>query len=636
MHKLIFIIISAVLFSAFSFDNYSHYNVKEFGAKGDGKVLDTKSIQDAIDQAFDDGGGTIEISPGTYKIGTLILRDNINLHLQSGAVLLGSSDIKDYTELISRFESRTNKLYAKYFMIFAEGASNISITGRGEINGNGVDNFKVIRPQSQRPNMIRLVDCHNVYVTGLSLLESANWTLHLLGCSDVSVDNIAIKNSGVGNRDGIDIDACQSVTISNSTFSTTDDSIVLKSTCDNLCQDITITNCIVLFTGGSAIKTGTESNGGFKNITISNCVLKNITKHTGIDLIAVDGGILQNISINNIIMDNVATPIFIRLGLRARPYKPTQYVKEIKDIRDIYLSNIHVTNAKFPSSIMGLHNHKIKNIYLTNYSVRYVDTQEHIPYDKVPLKEFSYPMAIMFKNLPAYGFYCRNVEGLHFENITMYSAENEDRPAITLDRVSDSELLSIKATVKNQFVPMLHFRNLNKLLTSSCRSIGFNDVLVEIEDSSCSNLRFFNNYLLANQNETSKVKAISSEIPFYDFPANIKYSVEGGQVIHGLMAHNCNRGALRVAFNVPGKEKLQLCLLMLNDGSRPEKIVIKYEEVCQEFTVNWDEWGWAPITLLKEFDEEKEINFEISSKDPNSCLKIAKVYILNPNFKFTD
>ena len=630
-----FILISAVLFASTSLDNNYQYNVKEFGAKGDGKTLDTKSIQDAIDKAYANGGGIVEISAGTYKIGTIILRDNINLHLQSGAVLLGSSDLTDYTEIVSRFQSRTNKLYAKYFMIFAEGVKNISITGFGEINGNGVNKFQVIRPQNQRPNMIRLVNCQNVSVNGLSLLESANWTLHLLGCNDVSINNIVIKTSGVGNRDGIDIDACKSVTVANSTFSTTDDAIVLKSTCDSLCEDIAITNCIILYSGGSAIKTGTESNGGFKNITISNCVIKNILKHTGIDLISVDGGIMQNISIDNIIMDNVATPIFIRLGIRSRPYKSDQYVKEIKDVKDLYLDNIHVTNAKMPSRIMGLGNHKIKNIFLTNYSVRYSETQDHIPYNEVPLKEFSYPMAIMFANLPAYGFYCRNVEGIHFENITMYSAEKEDRPAITLDRVTNSELLSIKAEVKNQLVPMLHFRNSKNIRTSSCRSIGFNDALVEIENNTCSNLSFINNSLFAKQKETIKVEKKSENISFYDFPADIKYSVERGEIIHGLMAHDCNN-TLRFTLKLPRKERLQLCLLTLIDNPVPEKILIKYEGICQEFTINWDDWGWAPITLLKEFDEEKEINFEISSSDSNSFLKIAKAYILNPNFQFTD
>jgi len=636
MRNLIFILISSLLFVITSFGENSVYNIKEFGAKGNGETLDTESIQKTIDKAFTNGGGTVDIPAGTYKTGSLFLKNNINLHLQSGAVLLGSSDLKDYTETISKFESRTNKLYSKYFIIFAEGARNISITGSGEINGNGVNNFKRIRPQNHRPNMIRLVNCQHVSINGVFLMESANWTLHLLGCRDVNINNIVIKTSGIGNRDGLDIDACSGVTVANSKFSTTDDSIVLKSTCDSICQDITITNCIILFSGGSAIKTGTESNGGFKNITVSNCVVKNVLKHTGIDLISVDGGVLQNISINNIIMDNVVTPIFIRLGLRARPYKSDQYVKEIKDIKNIYLNNIHATNATLPSKIMGIRNHKIKNVFLTNYSVQYKETQDHVSYNEVPLKEFSYPMAIAFENVPAYGLYCRNVENLHLENVTMYSAEKETRSAITLDRIKDSELLSIKAEVKSPNAPMFYFRNSENILTNSSRSIGINNGLFEIEDRTCKNLTFSNNYLKTYQKETIITESVPEKVFFYDFPTNIKYSVKQGKTIQGLTAHDCYKKPLRFSLELPENERLQLCLLTLNKQPKPGKIIIKYEGICQEFIVTWNEWGWAPITLLKEFVGKKKIDFEISAADPDSGLEIAKAYIRNPNFTFTD
>lgn len=636
MRNLIFILISSLLFLNTSFGENSVYNIKKFGAKGNGETLDTKAIQEAIDKAYYEGGGTIEVPAGTYKIGSLFLKDNINLHLQSGAILLGSSELKDYKEIISKYESRTNKLYAKYFMIFAEGSKNISITGSGEINGDGVNNFKRIRPQNQRPNMIRFVNCQHISVNGISLMESANWTLHLLGCRDVNINNIVIKTSGIGNRDGLDIDACSSVTVANSKFSTTDDSIVLKSTCDSICQDITITNCIVLFSGGSAIKTGTESNGGFKNIAVNNCVIKNVLKHTGIDLISVDGGCLQNISINNIIMDNVVTPIFIRLGLRARPYKSGQYVKEIKDIKNIYLNNIHATNATLPSKIMGLRNHKIKNVFLTNYTVQYKETQDHVSYNEVPLKEFSYPMAIMFEKVPAYGLYCRSTENLHLENITMFSAEKEDRPAITLDRVTDSELLSIKAKVRKSTVPMFHYRNSENIITNSCKSIGINKILFEIEDRTCNNLTFSNNDLKANQKEINKTEALPEKIFFHDFSTNIKYSIKKGKTIKGLIAHDCYKNPLKVSLALPEKGRLQLCILTLTNNPEPEKILIKYEGICQEFIVTWNEWGWAPITLLKEFGEKKKIDFEISSADTNSGLKISKVYIRNPHFTFTD
>lgn len=294
--------------------------------------------------------------------------------------------------------------------------------------------------------MIRLVNCQNINISDVYLLESANWTLHLLGCKDVKVD-----------------------------------AIVMKSTCNILCQDIAITNCMIR-TNASAIKTGTESNGGFKNITVSNCVIKDIPVHAGIELMTVDGGMMQNILLENITMENVATPFFIRLGIRSRPFKKGQYVNKIDDVKEISLNNISVINAKLPSSIMGLHHKKIKNITLTNYSVRYSETQGSIPYNKVPFEELSYPAANVFQNLPAYGLYCRNAEELFLSNINMYSAENELRPAITFDRVNNVELNSVKAEVKNPSIPMIHFRNSWNVIASHCRSLGTNNALFELEE----------------------------------------------------------------------------------------------------------------------------------------------------------
>lgn len=628
-------IVSTVYFTAVFFNANAQYDVKQFGAIGDGITLDTRSIQNAIDRAHENGGGVVEISAGTYKIGTLILKDNINLHLLPGAILLGSPDYKDYTEIIHAFESRTNELYAKYFMIFAEGAKNISITGTGTVYGNGVENYQVTRPQNLRPFMIRLVDCKNVTISDVYLLESANWTLHLLGCKDVNVDGVVIENTGEGNRDGIDIDACQRVTVSNSKFSTTDDAIVMKATCDVLCQDITITNCI-LRSNASAVKTGTESNGGFKNITVSNCVIKDIPVHAGIELMTVDGGIMQNILLENLTMENVATPLFIRIGIRSRPYKKGQYVNKIDDVKDISLNNISVINAKLPSSIMGLHHKKIKNISLNNYTVRYAETQESIPYNKVPFEEFSYPAANVFKNLPAYGLYCRNVEELHLSNVYMYSADSETRPALAFDRVKDLELFSIKAEVNNPSTPMMHFRNAENVVASFCRSIGTNNTLFEMEDNTCSDFYFSNNVLQAGQKETGIGAALPEAQTFNDFATAIKYTVEQGENIKGLKAHDLKSKALNFRFEMTKRGSLQLCLLILNDSPKPEKVLVKYEGITQEFLIDWNEWGWAPITLLKEYGNDRKVDFEIVPEEQNTHLKIAKVYLRYQNVGYTD
>ena len=630
MKKLSALIALFILFDQMS---NAQYNVKTFGAKGDGTTLDTRSIQQAIDKADQDKGGIVNIPTGTYLVGTLILKDNIELHLEPGATLLGSPNYKDYTEVKQKFESRTRDLYAKYFMLFAEGAKNISITGSGTIYGNGLKHFQETRPQNLRPYMIRLVNCDYVTIRDVHLLESANWTLHILGCRDVNISGVDIETNGEGNRDGLDIDACQRVTVSNSRFSTTDDAIVMKATTDILCQDIAITNCM-LRTKASAIKTGTESNGGFKNITVSNCVIKDIPVHAGIELMTVDGGMMQNILLENITMENVATPFFIRLGIRARPYKTGQYVSRVDEVKDIYLNNISVINAKLPSSIIGLHSKKIRNITICNYTVSYSETQDAIAYNKVPFEEFDYPAAMMFSKLPAYGLYCRSVEYLHLQNINMYSAESEKRPALTFDRVRDLELFSVKADVKDQTVPMVHFRNTNNVLAGYCRSLETNNILFEAEDTS-DNFNLSNNTLQPGQKELVKVESLPDEQIFEDFKTEIKYSVDKGEKISGLYVHDLRNQPLKVSMNTK-QGALQLCLLILNDSPKPEKVILRYDGMTQEFLISWGEWGWAPISLLKEYDKNQKVEFEIMSSDPNSHLKITKVYLRYQDIEKTD
>lgn len=626
-NKILFVLVLSLL----SFSVEGQLNVRKFGAKGDGKSFDTRAIQKAIDQSYNNGGGIVEIPAGKFLIGTIILKDNVGLHLQPGAVLLGSPDYRDYAEIIHKYDSRTNGLYAKHFMVFAEGAKNISITGTGTIHGNGLENFLEDDPQNQRPFMIRLVNCENVTIRDVKLLESANWTLHLLGCRDVNIDGVVIENHTDANRDGLDIDACNRVTVSDSRFLTGDDAIVMKASNDTLCQNISITNCIIR-TNASAIKTGTESNGGFRNITVSNCVIKDLPRHAGIELMTVDGGVMENIVIENITMENVATPIFIRLGNRARPYKPGQYVDHLYDVKDISLNNIIVLNAKLPSSIIGMNAKPLKNISICNYSVRSVVAQKPVHYNQVPFEEFSYPAASVFKNLPAFGFYCRNVDGLRMTNINMYSSENEIRPAFVFDRINNLELSSVKAEIKSPDSFLAYFRNSKNADIQFCRMAGKTNFLFAQEEGTNENIRYAAGYILAFQN-MPPLKDLGS---FEDFDTDLKYLVTDGVVIKGDTAHNLNESTLKFNMNITKRGSLQLCMLLLNNSHKPAKVIVKYEGVAQEYEISWNEWGWAPLTLLKEYPSDKKIDFEILQENQDSDIKISKVYLRYQDVKKTD
>ncbi|HLN54346.1 MAG TPA: glycosyl hydrolase family 28 protein [Bacteroidales bacterium] len=627
---ILFLIVSpAVVVSA------QFFNVRKTGAKGDGVSLDTRAMQKSINQANAAGGGVVVVPAGTYLSGTLVLKDNVELHLDPGAVILGSPDYHDYTEIIHKYESRTNGLYARYFMVFAEGAKNISITGTGVIDGNGLKNFMESDPQNLRPYMIRLVNCSRVTIRDVKLLESANWTLHLLGCTDVNVDGIDIDNHVRSNRDGIDIDACNRVTVANSRFNTGDDAIVMKSTNDTLCQNIAITNCIISTTA-SAIKTGTESGGGFRNITVSNCIIRDLPEHTGIELITVDGGMMQNIVIDNIVMENVASPLFIRLGNRARPYKSGQYVDHQDDVKNIYLNNITVVNCKRPGIIMGLNSKKLGDVVISNYSVKNSVAQQPVPYNKVPLDEFGYPAGTYFKNLPAYGLYCRNVEGLRLQNINMYSADGETRPALVLDRTEDVELSSVHGEIKNSSSPMIYIRNSKNIDAYLCRSFDEGSSLFGDESNTNSGIRAEHSLLHNQQQEITQYPALADQGSFEDFPTELKFVIDKGEPVKGLPSLNLVTAPLKFSMNMAKRGSLQLCMLVLNQSQKPAKLIVRYEGVTQHFTVNWHDWGWAALTLLKEYPSDKQVDFEILAEDKNQGINISRVYFRYQDVKKTD
>jgi hypothetical protein len=608
------------------------YNVKGFGAKGDGVVLDTRSIQLAIDSANKNGGGLVFFPAGVYKIGTVILRSNVELQLSPGTVIVGSENLNDYTVIHQHYESRTKDLYAKFFMFFAENETNVSITGHGTIDGNGLKNFQQERPQNVRPFMMRFTNCKQVLIKNLRLIESANWTLHLLACSNVNIDGINVITTAEGNRDGIDIDACRNVTITNCVISTTDDAIVMKSTSDDVCSGVVITNCI-LSSNGSAIKTGTESNGGFKNITISNCVIKDVPIHAGIELMTVDGGAMRNILIQNISMENVATPFFIRIGARARPYKSAQYVQRLGNAADISLKNINVQKAKLPSSIIGLTNKKLTNVSVTGYSVRYVESQNGTAYNKVPSLEFDYPAANMFSNLPAFGIYCRDVSGLTLRDIKLYSSGPEEkRPAFVFDRIDNLQLYSAEAILGNIQSPIAYLRNISNAVVAFCRSANGSRSLFAVEGNIRSKIVFANNLLNNTQSLVSTVLPLPE---MEDIDGKETWPVTASKDMNAYTPYKLKAGPINIPVAMR-KGTSQLCLWVRNEKPGSSKVRISYDNIVQEFLVDWQQWGWAPISLVKQFSEDEQLNIRIEAAESGSSLCVDRFFVRPQDNGYTD
>ena len=303
------------------------------------------------------------------------------------------------------------------------------------------------------------------------------WMQHYLACDNVLIRGITVFNHANKNNDMMDIDGCSNVVISDCNGDTDDDGITLKSTCDRITQNVTITNC-VLSSHCNALKTGTESVGGFRNIAISNIVITPSKADSvmsgyrdgncGIALTLVDGGMLDGVTISNVVIDGSQVPLFVRLGNRGRiPYDGAP-VPHVGTAKDISISNIVARNVKsIGCSITGIPAHAIENISLDN--IRIVFAGGAAPRDKMPAElENQYPESTMWGDLPAYGFFIRHVSGLTISGLHL-SYEREDlRPPLVFNDVADVRIHGLDAavSVKAEAVIVVEYTN-GLLLTGS-------------------------------------------------------------------------------------------------------------------------------------------------------------------------
>lgn len=487
------------------------YNVVDFGAKGDGETLNTKAIQKAIEKVARNGGGTIFFPAGTYISGTLFMKNNITLHLEAGSILEGSKQLSDYPVTKSKIRSYTDN-YTNKSLIYAEENENISIIGRGTIDGNGAD-FKVdhlinddgVRAKDDfafyktRPFLIRMINCKNIQIRDITILNSPMWVQHYLLCENVYIDGITVESRVNHNNDGIDIDGCNKVRISNCDINSGDDAIVLKSTLDSPCQNITVSNC-VLSSACNAFKLGTESSGGFRNIIFSSSTIYN-TRLAGIALEMVDGGSLNNVSVSDINMDKVGCAIFVRLGNRARPFKDNLLKPGMGSLFNVIIRDIQGTNiGKTGCSITGLPSYPVRNLTLNNIRLHF-EGGGMADLISRKIEEFpdKYPEHSMFGMLPAYGFFCRHVDGLDIDNMDLSYKNNEYRPALFIQEVKNARISDLKSSYEKGTKSMVIIDNSRDIIVSECNAIENIEALSFIKNDS-KNIGFINCNIL-NKNK---------------------------------------------------------------------------------------------------------------------------------------
>jgi polygalacturonase len=473
--KTVGVALCAILFWGLAFGQNANllqanapvYNVRSYGAIGDGKALDSPAIDRAIEACVEAGGGTVYVPAGTYLSGSIHLKSNIHLYLDAGATILGAPQEMNAYDPPEPFEGKAYQdgghTYFHNSLIWGENLSHVSITGFGMINGGGITRRDKDVGQGSigmGDKSIALKRCSHIRIRDITIFHGGHFAIILTGCDDVGVDNVTIDTD----RDGINLDCCKSVTVSNCRINApNDDALCPKSSFALgeavITENVTITNCQLsgyeegtLLDGtmkpsrvkNGRIKFGTESNGGFRNITISNCTFRECR---GLALEEVDGGLLENISISNVTMMNVDDyPIYITLGRRNRgPDSVT-----VGTVRNIIITNVIATDIDSMSGIhiTGLPGYPVANVRLQNIWLSFrgggtMQDAERVP----PELDRGYPEPRRIGVTPAYGVFTRHVKGLELADIRVEFEKEDLRPAMVCIDVDGLEIDNFKAKV---------------------------------------------------------------------------------------------------------------------------------------------------------------------------------------------
>ncbi|MEL7587476.1 MAG: glycosyl hydrolase family 28 protein [Prolixibacteraceae bacterium] len=436
--------------------NASEYNIITFGAVADGKTVCTKAIQSAIDKGSENGDKVI-IPAGSFVTGTLFLKNNTALVLEKNARLLGSADLADYpkTKVNFRFWGDT---WTYQSLIVAHNVDNITIEGQGTIDGRGsafpVTTTKKPDRYRNRPYLLWIAECKNVTVRDIELRNSAMWMQSYIRCEKLRIDGIKVFNHSNKNNDLMDIDGCKDVIITRVTGDSDDDGITFKSTTDRIAENIIVSDCIIS-SHCNALKFGTETTSGFRNVSISNCIIRRSSVTTaltglpegicGISLEIVDGGIMENIVLSNIVIDGTHVPLFVRLGNRARRYYDGAPDPPLGSVRNIVLTNI-VAQASGPvgCSITGIPESKIDGITLSDSRFIYPGgIKDDLSKKKVEELRELYPESTMFGTLPASGLYIRHVNNLNLHGVSFGFRSPDSRPSVICDDVNGGSIHSV-------------------------------------------------------------------------------------------------------------------------------------------------------------------------------------------------
>ncbi|HEY5406144.1 MAG TPA: glycosyl hydrolase family 28 protein [Ginsengibacter sp.] len=519
--------------------------ITDYGARPDGVTNNVLAIQHAIDDAFNKGGGSVIVPVGKFLSGVIHLKSNVQLYISEGAVLLASTNRLDYgpSQKASAF-------------IVADSATNVSIKGKGTIDGQCDLLIKDIynklksgelydkewrefnpwdqrRPaEGNRPKIIEFQNCTGITIKNILITNGTSWIQNYENCTDVIIDSERVLSNAFWNNDGMDITDCKNVRVTNCNINAADDGICLKSEKRNRrCENIYVSDCKIR-SSASAVKFGTSSRGGFKNIIIKDIEVYD-TYRSAIAIEAVDGGSVENVNVRNINAVNTGNAIFIRLGHRN---KDTAYSR----LRNVYIGEIKVqvpagkpdkgytmegpelkyprsfkshTSFKyqsvspwnnsgidssavpyphnvFPSSITGLPGHPVEDITLENIEITY-DGGSNKEVNYFPLDSFhaiteaekDYPEFSMFGEVPVWGLYVRHANNITLKNIKLVNKKSDYRTAVLADDVKKIALQNFSVAGATSF-PVLFFNKAKPLTLNKIEIPGNRNETIKINNDS--------------------------------------------------------------------------------------------------------------------------------------------------------
>ena len=505
-------------------------SILDFGAEPNGKTLNTKAIQRAIDAAFQAGGGLVYAPPGNFLTGGLELKSRVTLYLEAGCVLLGSPNINDY----AYHPGPPVKGDANgHHLIFAQRAEDITLCGPGTINGQGENywepnplrppappdqawhdvasgHFQAIHNNDRPSPMVEIVQCRNVRISGVTLRNSAGWTFRPIDCESVFIDGVRIRNPFWGrNTDGMDITACRNVFVCNCDIIGGDDGICLKS--ENPYGDdvppsknITITNCAVS-SASNGFKMGTATRGAFENIIFSNSVIYSDNGSPmmnrvigGINIETVDGGSVDGVVVSNIRMQNVRAPIFVRLGQRTKG--------EGSFLRNVLIEGVDAEGAIVSSSITGVPGLRPSDVTISNCRMRTVaQGQADWAHREIPEAVDQYPESWMMGRLPAYGFFVRHADRVRLRNIEYITDKPDGRPAIVCDDVNDIILGGLELSAPEGGAPLIELKSTRRAFLTGMRSPEECKIFAQVSGTESAGIELLSNSIPKGQKALSYV-----------------------------------------------------------------------------------------------------------------------------------